>query len=42
MAFGMKNKLDIDSKGYAHPPDSPGIGVDWDWDFIDRCTLKVM
>ena len=40
--FGMKNKLDIDAEGYAHPPNSPGIGVDWDWDFIDRCTLKVM
>jgi L-alanine-DL-glutamate epimerase-like enolase superfamily enzyme len=27
-------------KGYAHVPASPGIGVDWDWDFIENCTLK--
>jgi L-alanine-DL-glutamate epimerase-like enolase superfamily enzyme len=38
----MKNKLDIDAEGYAHPPDAAGIGVDWDWDFIDRCTIKIM
>jgi L-alanine-DL-glutamate epimerase-like enolase superfamily enzyme len=42
MNLGMKNNLDIDSEGYAHPPDNPGIGVEWDWDFIDRCTIKVM
>ena len=42
MDFAMKNKLDIDAEGYAHPPDAAGIGVDWDWDFIDRCTIKIM
>jgi len=40
MEFGMKNKLQIDSEGYAHPPETPGIGVDFDWDFIDNCTVK--
>ena len=29
-----------DAEGYAHPPESPGIGVDWDWDFIEKCTTK--
>jgi L-alanine-DL-glutamate epimerase-like enolase superfamily enzyme len=42
MNLAMKSKLEIDSEGYAHPPDSPGIGIDWDWDFIDRCTIRVM
>jgi len=40
MDFGMKNKLGIDAEGYAHPPQSPGIGVDFDWDFIDRSTIQ--
>ena len=40
MEFGMKNKLQIDAEGYAHPPQTPGTGVDFDWDFIDRCTIK--
>lgn len=38
--FGMKNKLDIDAEGFARPPDAPGIGVEFDWDFIDNCTIK--
>jgi L-alanine-DL-glutamate epimerase-like enolase superfamily enzyme len=42
MDFGMKNKLQIDAEGYAHPPEIPGIGVDFDWDFVDRCTVKRM
>jgi L-alanine-DL-glutamate epimerase-like enolase superfamily enzyme len=42
MEFGMKNKLTIDSEGYAHPPRGPGIGVDFDWDFIEGCTLKIL
>jgi L-alanine-DL-glutamate epimerase-like enolase superfamily enzyme len=40
MDFGMTNKLQIDADGYAHPPEATGIGVDFDWNFIDRCTLK--
>lgn len=42
MDLGMKTKLNIDSQGYAHPPETPGIGVDWDWDFIDKCTTKIL
>jgi L-alanine-DL-glutamate epimerase-like enolase superfamily enzyme len=42
MDFGMERALNIDSDGYAHPPEAPGIGVDWDWDFIDNCTIKVL
>jgi len=42
MEFGMKNRIEIDAQGYAHPPESPGIGVEWDYDFIEKCTIKVM
>jgi L-alanine-DL-glutamate epimerase-like enolase superfamily enzyme len=42
MEFGMKNRIEIDAEGYAHPPSAPGIGVEFDWDFIDRCTIKKM
>ena len=42
MAFGMKTPIHIDVEGYAHPPESPGIGVDWDWNFIEKCTMKTL
>jgi L-alanine-DL-glutamate epimerase-like enolase superfamily enzyme len=42
MNFGMKRGIDIDANGYAHPPEAPGIGVEWDWDFIENCTMKVL
>jgi L-alanine-DL-glutamate epimerase-like enolase superfamily enzyme len=42
MDFGMKTPIHIDAEGYAHPPESPGIGVDWDWDFIEKCTTKTL
>jgi L-alanine-DL-glutamate epimerase-like enolase superfamily enzyme len=38
--FGMKTPLHIDADGYAHPPRTAGIGVDFDWDYIDNCTVK--
>ena len=40
MAFGMRNALDIDADGYAHPPRSPGTGIEFDWDFIEDCTIR--
>lgn len=30
-----RSRLDI-RNGVAHPPDAPGIGIDWDWDEIQR------
>ena len=42
MEFGMKNRINIDAEGYAHPPETPGIGVEWDRDFIEKCTIQVM
>jgi L-alanine-DL-glutamate epimerase-like enolase superfamily enzyme len=42
MDFGMKTPLNIDVDGYAHPPSAVGIGVDWDWDFIEDCTVTIL
>jgi len=42
MEFGMKRPIEIDSEGYARVPQGPGIGVDWDWDFIENCTVKIL
>jgi L-alanine-DL-glutamate epimerase-like enolase superfamily enzyme len=42
MDFGMKKAINIDDQGYAHPPQEPGTGIEWDWDFIENCTIKVM
>lgn len=39
MEVGLRSGLVIDEEGYAHPPSGPGIGVDFDWDFIDNCTV---
>lgn len=42
MAMGMKQPLRIDEAGYAHPPEEPGIGVSFDWEFIERSTIQVL
>ena len=38
----MKRAIDIDAHGYARAPEATGIGGDWDWDFIENCTIKVL
>ena len=42
MAIGMKEPLNIDADGFAHPPETPGIGVLFDWDYIEDHTVKVL
>lgn len=34
-----KDVVRIDSEGYVHMPTKPGIGVDLDWDDIDKRTI---
>jgi L-alanine-DL-glutamate epimerase-like enolase superfamily enzyme len=34
--FPMKDQLAIDSNGVIHVPDKPGLGVELDWDAIDK------
>ena len=37
--FPMKDPYPIDSAGVAHVPQKPGIGVELDWDAIDRTCV---
>ena len=38
--FGTKNKLEI-KDGLLQAPKGPGLGIDYDWDFIDKHTLAI-
>ncbi len=37
--FGLKESIQV-KEGYAYLPNSPGLGIDLDWDFIDNCTFE--
>jgi L-alanine-DL-glutamate epimerase-like enolase superfamily enzyme len=37
--FPMKDAYPIDNNGIAHVPKKPGIGVELDWDLIDRSCV---
>ncbi len=38
--FPMKDPYPIDKNGIAHVPQKPGIGVELDWDLIDRTGYR--
>ena len=40
-AFGLAEPFPI-RDGVAHLPTRPGLGIDLDWDEIERCTLAVL
>lgn len=42
MKLGIKNPIQIDDEGYAHPPQGAGLGIEWDWDFIDNATVSIL
>ena len=37
-AFGLQSPLPI-KDGIAHMPETPGLGINLDWDFIDNATI---
>jgi L-alanine-DL-glutamate epimerase-like enolase superfamily enzyme len=37
--FGLRHYLAPDAQGFVAPPEAPGLGVELDWDFIDRHTV---
>jgi len=37
--FGVQQGFEIDSEGYIHVPKKPGIGMDIDWDHINKHTV---
>ena len=36
----MKGDLPIDGDGIIHVPDKPGVGVELDWDLIERSCVS--
>jgi L-alanine-DL-glutamate epimerase-like enolase superfamily enzyme len=40
-AFGLKQALRIE-EGCAMLPDAPGLGIGYDWDFIDNSTFRTL
>ena len=39
---GLVEDPKVDSEGYVHGPQKPGLGVDIDWEFMDRYTEAVL
>lgn len=39
---GFKNEITVDGDGFVHSLDGPGLGLDVDWDEIERTTLKTL
>lgn len=39
--WGLASPINIED-GMAHVPKGPGLGIDFDWDFIDDCTYAVL
>jgi L-alanine-DL-glutamate epimerase-like enolase superfamily enzyme len=40
--FGVKELIHVDREGYVHVPTGPGIGVELDWDFVNKYKLGEM
>ena len=40
--FGVKEDIRIDDEGYAHVPQQPGLGMEIDWDSIDKWTITTL
>ena len=34
--FGVKDGIVLDEDGYAHVPEGPGVGLEVDWEYIER------
>lgn len=38
--FPLKGRLPVDANGIAHVPQEPGLGVELDWDVVDRLCVS--
>lgn len=38
-SFGVKNPIKIDAQGQVHVPETPGLGVEIDWDALDNNAI---
>jgi L-alanine-DL-glutamate epimerase-like enolase superfamily enzyme len=39
--LGTREPVHIDSEGFAHIPDAPGIGVEIDWELVEKSKIGV-
>ena len=39
--FGLAEPIRIEN-GHAYLPEKPGLGIELDWDMIDKCTFKIL
>ena len=37
--WGALATLRMDDEGFISPPDKPGLGIEYDWNLVDRCTM---
>jgi L-alanine-DL-glutamate epimerase-like enolase superfamily enzyme len=37
---GFRETVPIDANGYVHCPKTPGLGIDWDLDWLRRIGLE--
>jgi L-alanine-DL-glutamate epimerase-like enolase superfamily enzyme len=40
--IGTRDVIRIDKEGYVHAPKKPGLGIDPDWDEIEKQTIKTI
>ena len=40
--FGVKEGIHLDGEGYAHVPQGAGIGLEVDWEYIERNTVATL
>lgn len=40
--IGSKDVIRIDKEGYVHAPKKSGLGIDVDWDYIEKHTIKII
>jgi L-alanine-DL-glutamate epimerase-like enolase superfamily enzyme len=40
--FGLVEDIEVDSEGYVHAPNEPGLGYRIDWELVERETTGVL
>ena len=38
--WGAVTTLRMDDEGFISPPNKPGLGIEYDWDLVDSCTIN--
>ncbi|MBI4639796.1 MAG: mandelate racemase [Candidatus Tectomicrobia bacterium] len=40
--YGLVEEVKVDSQGYVHAPEKPGLGYEIDWDLVKQQTTRVL